>query len=81
LKLALSTVPVFAPLRKYRTVVLVVPDVTSIRASCGLALLGKTHALVTPNAAAERAVLTGRAHENDCVVLLISQIDIVFLMS
>merc|ERR1712060_400275 len=80
LKLALPTMPVFAPLRKYRTVALVVLDVTSIRASCGRALLGKTHALVTPNAAAERAVPTGHAHENDCAVLLISRMDVVCLV-
>jgi len=69
LKLALPTVHVFAPLRKYRTVALVVLDVTSIRAFCGRALPGETHVLVTLNAAAERVVLTGHARENDCAVL------------
>merc|ERR1711862_305793 len=54
-------------------VVLAVLDATSIRALYGRALLGETDALVTTNAAAEDAVLMGRARENDdCAVLLIS---------
>merc|ERR1711862_400466 len=44
-------------------------------------IAGKTHALVTPNAAVERAVLTGHVRKNDCAVLLISRMDVVLLMT